>query len=654
MAELPSGSEMGPSPKGEHFESITPSSTADAINIAKAENLLRQEGLSIGRATDIAEKAFNGQIHTSHLDENFPQKKWNYLEDRRLEIHNGGNLLIKAVKDSNPGKEEVKSAMIALLKTSRNLLLIDILDNEVSLAKKNNVDCRPLAEIIKFRNCSEALMKIEGFSIADFLKGGNFKSSQYLKSVVEATTARGDDDSYSKILSENADSPTIKEYPTFAKQALHYACEQLAIFSVITPEIFDEVKVPYQDEGGKKIVSKAKEIIQQGMNIRRDLLKVISSPNSPDFPEMSKTLEGYLDQDDLYIRTHALLKLGLNDPEYEIWAYRMAKIMLSKNEQYHDFYAKLMHSIERFTEDYPREVTIFTSEKTLKFLSDSNLDEEKIPSLEDIRKINEQIFKESLNHRNLKYEISPNVVDFHGTEVLKKIQIEFVSQGDPTKVTVFLYGDHDSLAIGIDTKRNDVDWNSLDDPNEPKMKGMKNSAKLLTRSILLALKEKVIAEKIKHLQDIKGSMPEEPAIPTPKMPKRVRTFREKIKIDIQQKPIGIEKIKLDLENNGNQNKTTEKNGVKRHVIVPEDTERPKNIDEEKWKIILQRVKRFNEDGIGDFKMIEKTKHDPVPLYRLRLDKDYRLILIKSDQKNNGSQPYKLHQVLKRKNDYREI
>jgi len=608
-------------------------------------DLLSQEQKAINQAIDKIEDNFDKQVNTLTLAKNLPKEKWISLEKKRVEIHNGGNQIIRQVRDSNPDKEEMANAMVAFLKMAKNLMLIDVMENEMGLAKRSGIAeyYEPLSRALKFKTCNEAHIKIAGLSIKDFLKEGDFKPSGYLKSVVEATTARLDDQSYGKILSENSDNPMMKEYANTTKVTIHNACEQIALFSIITPAIFTEINVPYHSETGRQIISKAREITQQALRLREDLLEVISSPDSPDFPELSETLKGYLDQEDVYIRTQALLKFGLAEPRTEIWMYRMATERRDSHDQHQDFYTGLMRSVEKFTKDYPHEVGIFTVEDVLKFMPGSESGERKIPSFEDLRVINEQILKGSSNHKDLKYEISPTGIGFRGTEVLKGVQAEFISKGDPTKVNIFFHGEKNTLAIGINTKKNEICWNSLDDQNDPKMQKIKNEMISLAHSSLLVLKEKVIEERNRDLQRIaEETKTKQQIISTPKPPKREWIPREKPVEKIKPpKPMSV--IEATLQN---QTLPVEKKKIREHLEFPKDIkfrDLMATIPHKDRKKVISKIKLFNENGSYKFKAIS-AKHEGKTIYELVMN-GFRVLAVKKDSESgNGQSSFEIFKI----------
>jgi len=76
-------------------------------------DLLSQEQKAINQAIDKIEDNFDKQVNTLTLAKNLPKEKWISLEKKRVEIHNGGNQIIRQVRDSNPDKEEMANAMVA-------------------------------------------------------------------------------------------------------------------------------------------------------------------------------------------------------------------------------------------------------------------------------------------------------------------------------------------------------------------------------------------------------------------------------------------------------------------------------------------------------------------------------------------------------------
>jgi len=597
---------------------------------------------------DKAESALADRIKIFGLPKDFPTEIWVALEKRRVKIHNSSIFLTRNVKDSNPKQNVVADAMVAALRIARNLLLTDIMDKQLGIANKHGLgdSFQPLMETVRFKTCGEPTIKIQGFSIVDFLRSKNFEMSQFLRSSVEATMARRKY-SYDNILLENTDNPRVKAYPHTARQAIHNACEQFSILSVLAPEIFEEIKVPCHDDAEQEIVSKTRGVIEQALALRRNLLKTIFFPNSPDFPALSALLKEYLDQKDINIKIITLVRLGLNEPKNEIGAYRKAEILYERGE-HTDLYAKLISVIEEFTRVYPQEADIFTIEETTKFLPESRVEGKGFPSFEDLKKISEQILKQS---SGLKYEISPSGVDFHGVAVLKNIIVKFISKGDPTKIQFFLCEEKENFAIGINTKKEKIYWNSLKDPNAPKLQGIRNEAMLLVRSILLAVQAQVEAE-YKKGQKSKAAIVNPTVLNSNGSKKDHRDIYVPRPKEAKPKPkkplIPIPEVLLGKNANGGENEIAAENEVRHNINFPEKknmNKLMKHVSPENQKKIIEAVNEYNETGVGILKMLDKTAmHNGKPIIELKYRK-YRILMTSNGHRNGIDSDEKKQQLM---------
>lgn len=579
--------------------------------------------------------------------ENFPGEKWNSLEDRRKEIYNAGINLVKKIKKIIPEENELFDCALITLKVAENLLITGTFEKQAEIASRFKLgdSYNKIGQALRFNACGELFIKIDKISLADIFRKKDFDSSQYLKSSITAALVNGNRfrEDFEVIFTENTVDPMAKSYPKTAKKTIYDACLQLSILSVMDAETFDFSKIPADNKMEKEMVLKAKKIVEEASSIRNDLLNTAFSPDSPDFPVLSKTLEKYLSENDPILRALSLARLDIHKIGIQVRAYRLAKSLAveNKNTRQSLFYSKLVDSIKKFSKDSPQQMKFFTMEECDIFLNKNKLKDSPTPSFEDIREINGKILK--LPSKYYRYEINSANINSCNSVNIKTISIKLLSA---TKVTVILRGEESDFEIRINTKKKEIDWQFFDVPEEPEMEEIKKGLMCLIYSSLLEVRKNT-EEEYKKLQALKDPKTEPQITPVPKQ-KREWIPREKV---VKNKPKPMDVIETILQDKHLSEKGNE---IKIQLRFPKgvkSVDLMETITEKGQKVILNKIRKLNIFGTSnEFSAITAT-HKGKTVHRLRA-RNYRVLATKKDSKNenganNGKRLFEIFKIGRR-------
>lgn len=630
-----------------------PERQTDSISVGKKEvetkppPSFNEEQTAINLTAIVAEINLINQLGRPEVKKaNFPIRRWEALREKRGEVYEAGKNLAKNAKSHKPEEDTATDAILLTLRIAENLLIADTFEKQKEIAARYadlHIDqhYEPLEQTSKFNSCGELSIRIAGISFSDIFKKQDLDLSQYLRLAVEATLTKKTLD-YDAILSQNND-PISKKYPNTEKNIVNNACKQLDALCSLKPEILSQISgIPIVSGVEREIVSKAEEIANRIFSIKKALFAAVFSPSSPDFPDLSKTLEQYFNEENATLKTIALQEIGFNEPTVGIKAYRKAKMLaMSDNASQSLFYAKLADSIRELVKESPQFSNMLTDGEIATITNDNALTDKAVPSLEDLKDIKIRILQKSSKPE---YIIDPSGIDWQRLIKPTGATVKFYKDF-PNKISVILDYEGDKgkrlkLALDIDTKnKGELDWNFLESPDDKKMENMRNTTMLSIQSLLTTVLKQA---EIEHQEKQKARIIAVSPAPTntneakknhqdvwvPRIKKR-KQYRKPIISPIQE--VKQSKVSPAIENT-----------VKKHIFFKREN-RDKvmgGISKENQIRIANKMARVNKKGEGEFKAISAL-HDGKTVFELHVF-EYRILATQVDKlrgNGNGIQEY---------------
>lgn len=584
--------------------------------------------------------------------------QWAEQAGHPMQIHSSVKDIQTAFDDTMLKGTIIGNDLTNLLSVTRELMTLEVLEEQRKISKGNDFyenEFKLYEQPMIFDLCGNLLMKVKGLSILDIVREKKTSPVDYYDCQINAFIAKRCLN-HDEVLSENRNQLTDL-YPNKSRQLIEEGLGGILGITDLSPQLVDNLFrfITPKDTITSEIIQKVKNIVKQANTLEQRIFNSILNPNSEDFLPLKEKYEKYFNSDNPTIKLLALKKLGLREKSRIIMAYRKAKKLASENGEQSQFYDKLAETIKKVNiEESPLGVNTLTHDDVIMFLNGDSTSSS--TSFEELRKLRMEILPKLSKDE---YVINPSEIEWQG--LIKPTSISFKFNRDfQSRFKVAFYYENDEgeeaeLNFDIDTKskKESIDWNFLESPDDPEMKEMKNAVMLSVESVLQDVKRQTMPLTQQYPdreKDINTSPLLE--VKSERVKEKVWVPREKFKKQEHAKPFTSVDEVLQSEI-----VPIVKNGIKRRVVIPKNTEeiRPKDIDRAKWAMLMRRIERFNRDGLGSFEMIEKTKHNKMHLYRLKISKEFRFILTRSEHENDdGPQLYKFYKVIRRNDEYREI
>lgn len=575
----------------------------------------------------------------------FPDREsnsqWGDLALRPKGLLNTTQAITETVGNTSLKGTIFETDIIYILTTAKDLLTLESIEKQRKLAIDNDFyhsRFREYERLTNFNINGNLFMKIGGISILDFFRKADITPAEYYNCMINAWLTKNQL-AHDKILLKNNDELTAL-YPNTSKQLIQESCGQILGITDLTPQLVTLLfsHFPPSTNLGREIVQKAKNIVRRTDILEQKVFDVIFNPTSPFFLPLKEKLEAYLNNENPTVKILALQKLGLKTRDRVVNAYRKAKKRASENNEYSPFYAQLANLIKKYNiEECPQEFNIFTRDDVIMFVND-NVVNKAIPTLKDLKSIKMGILQKS---SKLEYTINPSGIDWQGLIEPTAATVKFY-RDFPNKTNIVLYYENDKgekvkLSFDINTKNKEekIDWDFLESPNDTEMEDMRNTALLSARSALLAVQKQA---EIEHQEKQRARATNTTTPSIEKHKENTWIPREKKEKTTQLKPLFVieetlrDKILPSAEN-----------GIKKHIDSPKDVDIRtfmKNLSLENQEKIIERIKRFNEGGLGRFKALTDRKYHGKPVCELRVG-DFRVLVVEADSKNgNGSNDVK--------------
>lgn len=415
---------------------------------------------------------------------------------------------------------------------------------------------------------------------------------------------------------EGPDSQYFNLYPNRTKQAIEGATCKVTAMLGSSPELVDKLAVGNQ--GVKSEAAKcAKRLYRRVDGVRRDFYQVLLHPESPDFPAVKKVMEGYLRQG----RVERLLALNAIELDEECYygLYRKAR------EYDHDgphaqFYEALANSVIEYDEEGSGIRHIPNIDDLSMVFNGDNTSEddsrEKV-TFDDLK----GIIREISNRSSVRdYNLKSGDIDWGRLVTPQSVTVKF-GQDRPNKFKIsFIYENEDGESLDIDfyydTKREAFDWNIREAPSDPRLCRFRNSVFSVSRLILDNVKNQ--AQRRYKEKRLSKEVEIRPATPVKKV------ARERYQDEAYDLKRGARKQVIEDGCSSVSDTAFEdhEKDIKRIFRFPEGVLPEKilaAISRPDQPVILAGVERFNQDGVGELKIIRIKKQKKPPYYSLRIN-----------------------------------
>lgn len=578
-------------------------------------------------------------------------RQWDEIGPKSKEIYNARLHMRRIIEADKLGNTVLGRDLVFTLDAAEKFTSFSYLEKQKKIADQSGflLPMKDFFDWAQFAISAETTLKIGGVSMEDVMKNKNLSPAAFFKQQIEAQIMKSRL-THGNMLEENRHNPFIARFPNVAKAKIQEAAgEIIALWTMASlAQNFSDIFMHILSKvaSGKELASTVETMLKRVHVLRTGIYETLLNPRSPGFEELKKTASEYLFQPDQEISIRAIYSLGIGSIEKENNvpnAYRKAKKLSQGTDENANFYRRLVQLITMFVEKSPLKRELLTKDDMVVFLDETKeLPQEPIPTVEDLRKINGQIF---LKTQEKEYAVNPQGISWANLIPPQEVKVQF-SEGGPRKFSVILHyknpeGETSDIGLAFNTKRGEFDWPFLEDPNDPEMKEMKDTLMLAAKTILLNV-QKQAEDKDQERQKVKtpklqtsrttNSNGTKPKPETPYIPRVKEEKPEKQKLPTPIQEVLTSEIFIPEEKKVRSN----------IVLPPEDKLREMmvSISPENQKMIAAKIDEFNQKGIGKFKLISPVMHEGKRVYELRSGK-FR-VLVTEIQNGNGNNGNGIH------------
>lgn len=582
-------------------------------------------------------------------------RKWNEMASKSIELNKAEDRLRNTIQESKLGGTILGSNLERVLKASAGIVTFRGLEKQKKIANRNGF----LSPINRFFEWGEfaisgsTIFKIGGVSIRDIMYKQNLSLPEFFQQYMKAQLV-SIDSLHEGVLRENQNIPFALLFPNSAKRSIQEAAGNIiGLWNIGTLKNSLKHIADKADPLEVELGSTAQTMIEKVDALKERIYQTILDPTSSEFKELKTMAFKYLRHPDQEVRLRTVLALGIGSAVKEntiVDAYRKAKKLGQEKNENTDFYNTLKDSIIAIILDSHVKQELLTREEVVLFLDESKglLPTIQIPTIEDFRQINNLTFQKTSNKS---HSVNPKIVDWHNLTPASEILVTF-DKNLNTKFNINLHYENDegealNFNLKFDTKRGELDWPFLEDPNDPEMKEMKNAIMLVTKDILIDIQKQAKEEweekqkaKIVKINGSNGKSvtSSQAQLVTPYTPreKEERGESQRHLTPVQQVLSG----EISMQS---------KERVKGQIVLLPEEEMQKmlnGISLENQTMILEKIREFNEKGAGIFKALPGYAGEGGgKIYELRTG-DYRVLLIERASGNGNGNKVREFEIYK--------
>lgn len=450
--------------------------------------------------------------------------------------------------------------------------------------------------------------KIDGASLEDLTKGeiddvSLTNSFRYLIAVHKINRMQGDE-----IISRSIDqNDEVKDYRGFASTQIDLAAHHIAIADLFGNEqIQNGLKTAFSKKNlGQQIIGKSLDLVNRLTQVKERILAALLDPYHSDHTELKTLVEENIEKDSLPLFL-ALLPLRMSALKN---LYRKSKEFAEKGIET-DFYEMLAYETEEISDFSFKGFGVLTKRDEPLIVKNGEYG--------NIETVDDQSLRDSISgitqsqrEKTFLIEETGNIFEGSGLEKPESIAIDF-GDGSPFQFNIaFVYGKADGSPLAVVCEydlrkdKNTFDWSFIESPEE--LSNLHAEIKRTTLRSLQFLEEAAKKPKPQETRAIQKNG-------QPKI-KREKEIREAMpRLPWKQ----TRRAKIETPLTTTRGSAGEREKIKYQIETSED---PKNLfignvstaDQSK---INEGIAKFNEKGLGRFKMLIQPDEDGEPLYCL--------------------------------------
>jgi hypothetical protein len=542
---------------------------------------------------------------------------WNEVEDKRELILNSMATLTGKLRNIKFTKYETNGYIYFLLKTARDLLIIENLNEQEASASNHNFFelYHPIRQLLEVHMGVSLRTKIGETSLFDIFNNKS-NPSDYYSATVEAALATNNN-SQDKFLPEKTGNKLIDDSVNLARESIFNTCLQTIATSIIAPDEFKEFNQLNLKKGEQEIVNKAIKLVKQTSQIKKTIFEnIFLKYDTNSFESERIILERYLNEDTAGV---ALDLLGLNELKTLLLGYRESKRLIKEDSS---LYGKLEKHIKDYSKTIPQAYKVFSSDDIDLFLNNENIHPlSPVPTFEELKEKSSQIIR--LSPSKAEYIVDPQTVISDGFNPPQKIILKFLSispENPKFSVNLFYEPEKDKVfesVFIIYAKDQELSWNFLEEPSDLDMKFMRDATMRYIKNILSTIQKNI---ELEYLQTQKQT---QPIIKTHVEKPPYEAEAEKVTLPKPPTPINVE---LSKENSDQAEAKTE---IRGHISFPKNVKIEKilkRIPSENQPELIAEIERYNRGESNSVKMLtDHARHNKKPVFEL-VKNDFRTLL----------------------------
>lgn len=643
---------------------------------------LQREGNILLRALQQANNELNP--HLKFTDKR-SREKWDNLTEKVQVILTAGEQIEKKIAESDLYGANAATHAALILDMAKTFLIEETFRKREKLAKTDDKFCSaygPFKKIGLFYYCDEVFVKIHGFNASEIIEQdrqispSDYFSLQMKANLIASSLIKDKNkQALKKTLIESNDDASIGGYPKRRNEQIDQCCRQIASLTAMTPEYFNDIlnrlfpNMTTMNDAEKEILQKARKIVEKTSALSQKIFNTILAPNSSEFPSLRNALEAYLNGENLYEKTIALFILRLTDSRKILKPYRKAREFALRNETYSLFYEQFGNCIKDYLDQFPQadRNAILTKEDTIMFLNDEN-QQNKFATFADFKSIiKDDAITRYIRQQQGSFPVDPQTVENWQGIIKPQAVLVVFSEGknipnikiNSGEIKIFFSyegeeGEKHHLLFTINTGKEEIEWDFLEDPNDPEMQEMKNAVMLSVKSALQNVKEQIESANQQRQSEKKdASAFQLPETKAKKTKEEIYVPREKFEKPERPKPLTPlqQTLQETIE-------TSSDAKVKKQIVFPKDETAKKRIIafmetltlEERESIEIS-IRRFNEEGIGSHQKLADRWDSGKQVYSLKKvgrHKQFRVLTVESDSKNGNGVQHEIFEIGRRR------
>jgi hypothetical protein len=465
----------------------------------------------------------------------------------------------------------------------------------LEILERNGLSSSPTAEAIRFIDFKDTVVgiKIGDVCLADFARINPrkpFSVGHYFDYLLKAAVL-GRRRSYQEVLKDN-EVGFMADYPRIAEVRIHEMAVQ-AINTIQAPVDNVERFVSKKIRIFTDVSENAKAVIEGANAVGQSAFSILTNPDSEQFLDMSTRIGVCLlgERDE---RIYTLFLLGLTNLDSLREMYRVAE--KNKNGKEGEFYSLMLASLDDLIEEYPTAENLPSYDEVSFVINEDETIEDRVPELTEFGQIIGSTFSKT-NQRDFNFD--PEEINWGALVKPQSVEIRFGNRPKQFLIRL-LYeneiGEKLNFETSYDTEKQTMDWTFLQSPDDLRLLSVKKALLLGTKTILLKVQDRVIADleekgrlKLARTQSLPAAPirpSKAPYVPTPK------EVKESENPQVVMTPImrALQELQQPAEV-----------GIKNHINLPDEKKLNELLEEiaeyDRSKVITD-LTAYNESNVG--------------------------------------------------------